>query len=699
MNFLDSSANAILPMNTNNAIISKDIIDDHVKKIKEHELSKFEGLCKDFKVYDEKDKKHLKPSFYESMIDKLERSKNTFISEHQDMPKNMLDEYIEIEQKKIKKYEYLGKQLQIYKQNVETQIATIPKNSIQLMEELKTLVDEIVKRIVNETNLRYTYIITKILSRKINVEEKDHTKIFGQFRKELFGNTVEETERTKIFDSIVAGVTEKIDPKIQVEIIPHIIETVKQQMCKFISFYLVLSTDNIIDILNDVTSYLKDFETAVNHGIYDWFCSNLNDSSITDITSAKLGKSVATKMMIVYNRSIKNNFNKLFSQYLVDALRCLNITTYFDKEDINAYIQKVKESGKTEDIEIAKTIVNKYMLDAKAEETHDAIKTEDVKQKMDKFIVKTEIKVEDAKINFEKINAEAEQVKANVEENKDEYKAEIAFAQADIEESIAKLRKMRAIISKEATKKEKALKQAIDKAVKEAVADFEADGINEYEQDEANKIKANLAESAKKQAIMFFEYDYKNGKKNEDTDVEQIELTNELKNKDSVMEQLKLMNKISDLKLKLAKAKSNLNRPKVLAKKVKIAKNEYEQNVKTLAKAKDKLEALNKAKAESSDDVKIENLAIEFKSDASTGVRRVIVEEVDDDDEASAKPTLEGFVNTIPLNMLIEANELLAKYNSYFKTNINAKALGRRISKYFNNERHTAKKIRYYIRK
>ena len=201
MNFLDSSANAILPMNTNNAIISKDIIDDHVKKIKEHELSKFEGLCKDFKVYDEKDKKHLKPSFYESMIDKLEQSIFTYISEHQDMPKDMLSKYAITKQKKINQYEYLGKQLQNYKKNVETQIAKIPKNTNQLMEEFKTLVDEIVERIVKETNVRYSYIIKKMLYNKIDrsIEAKVDEKIIESINKIIIDKSlIIETDENEI---------------------------------------------------------------------------------------------------------------------------------------------------------------------------------------------------------------------------------------------------------------------------------------------------------------------------------------------------------------------------------------------------------------------------------------------------------------------------------------------------------------------
>lgn len=74
---------------------------------------------------------------------------------------------------------------------------------------------------------------------------------------------------------------------------------------------------------------------------------------------------------------------------------------------------------------------------------------------------------------------------------------------------------------------------------------------------------------------------------------------------------------------------------------------------------------------------------------------------VENEVEASDKPTLENFVDTIPSSVEIEASDMLNRYNSYFKTDINAASLGRRISKYFDNVRHTVnkKKYTYYVRK
>lgn len=74
---------------------------------------------------------------------------------------------------------------------------------------------------------------------------------------------------------------------------------------------------------------------------------------------------------------------------------------------------------------------------------------------------------------------------------------------------------------------------------------------------------------------------------------------------------------------------------------------------------------------------------------------------VENEVEASDKPTLENFVNTIPSSVEVEASDMLNRYNSYFKTDINAASLGKKISKYFDNVRHTVnkKKCTYYVRK
>ena len=53
--------------------------------------------------------------------------------------------------------------------SVETRIALIPKDSNQLLKELTTLVEEIIKNIVKETNVRYSYILKKMLYKKIDI--------------------------------------------------------------------------------------------------------------------------------------------------------------------------------------------------------------------------------------------------------------------------------------------------------------------------------------------------------------------------------------------------------------------------------------------------------------------------------------------------------------------------------------------------
>ena len=156
--------------------------------------------------------------------------------------------------------------------------------------------------------------------------------------------------------------------------------------------------------------------------------------------------------------------------------------------------------------------------------------------------------------------------------------------------------------------------------------------------------------------------------------------------------------------MKHAKALSKIDETKNLIKRAERAKNAYENEVNVVKRAEAALKAKAETKASEErvdaevEDIEIKELEIEVETEASNGVRKVIIEEIDDD-ETNAKPTLEGFVNTIPLNTEIEASDMLNRYNSYFKTSINAKALGRRISKFFDNERKTAKKIRYYVRK
>ena len=680
-------------MNTCNAIVSKDIFDQRVEAIKNHELIMFEALCKDYGAYDPVNKKHLEPSFYESMIDKLQRKVNTFLSEHQDLDKSILEEYTKTEMKKINACEYLHKELKNYKQKVETRIALIPKDSNQLLKDLTTLVEEIIKNIVKETNVRYSYILNKMLYSVIDesIEQKVVDKIYRIIRNKIVKKSL------TIDENGINNEKKVLD----------IFKPIKQHMCKFITYYLILSDENIIEKGDSVTYYLKDFETAVNHGIYDWFFSNINESILEKIDSSDIADIVTDKLITNYNDNIKNSVNALFSKYLVEAFRYLNLSNYFDETTIKKYIKDAKKSVeavedrsvKAKILKNANTLINAYKSDEEAVHDYYAIMDEKAKQAHDESIEKAYERVENAKQRFEEINAKAEKAKAELVKNKDEHDADITIAQTEVDEAKAKLKRYCTEMSIKARKEEKAKAEAIDKAVKEAVKYFDENEAQEYEgfEDEADKIRAELAESAKKQAIIDFE-----------DAVRMNAIKNKKKDEDNIYKVFKLQDEVynAEIRLKHAKALSKIDETKNLIKRAERAKNAYENEVNVVKRAEAALKAKAETKAseESVDaeveDIEIKELEIEVETEASNGVRKVIIEEIDDDDdETNAKPTLEGFVNTIPLNAEIEASDMLNRYNSYFKTSINAKALGRRISKFFDNERKTAKKIRYYVRK
>ena len=449
-----------------NAIIPKNVIDAHVQKIKDNELTKFEDLCKEYKIYDPVDKKHLKHSYYDSMIIKLDKSISKYKSDNYGMPDDVIHDYTNAIENKIKKYEYVQTQLQNYKQNVETQIAKIPRNTTQILQELKTLIDDICKHLNENISEFYLINIIDTIAAKIDkniIKEFEINSIFKYIKIDDI------PEYKKVVDIIKEAVINKSDNYIITNVVPHIIKMCIPQMCKFVSLYCVLAKYDIIDIQHDVTSILKSFERSVFYNVHDWLLSNINELFIQHTVTQKNAATITKKTMKLYNDNIKNNFNNLYSDYLVKTFNYLNIATYFDKEDINDYLENVKKSGSTNDIQHAKTVVNAYIADAKSEPYVDI-----------------------------------------------------------------------------------------------------------------------------------------------------------------------------DVELKM------------------------------------------------------------LESSESNSVKKVIVEEIDDDDvETNSKPTLEGFVNSIPLNKWIKADDLLVMYNNYFKTNVSAISMGKKITDHFQNDRKTidGKKVKFYMRK
>lgn len=319
------------------AIVTAEIYENAVNSIKKEFTEKFDKLCKEACV-----ETKLDPDYYVKEIKQINKKINmTYASAPADVPRNIVDDLLTADKHRIEECKQLIKELNSYTHSIDV----LARTQQQFFKNIKDFIEKYRVELRDYIFEQYKFIILTETEDRIKAKNPD-AEFTPKSSKSLY-----DYEYNSLQNILIPLIDKNTPGKINIhfeEVIDRFLTDLSMFACK----YYVNSKDNLIQMQDDLQSYMDDIVHSFKDALNSWIYSCVNIHMIGIIPDLKDLQNVVAKVMTTFCKKLCS-LNTL-QPFLKDCYSMMDLNMYFD--EVKSVIKIDEYMEDTEAIEEDRTI-------------------------------------------------------------------------------------------------------------------------------------------------------------------------------------------------------------------------------------------------------------------------------------------------------------------------------------------------------